>query len=118
MSPNAGSARLGGAITPIYAPSGIANLTKGRFQNSGDYSRRPNDCCHFADHVFLSADGRSLFSTAGNAAITCSQFRTGVGDIFVFLFRPGINCRRAQSGLHTQNRYRTGQTPWCGEVQS
>jgi hypothetical protein len=48
----------------------------------------------------LSAEGRSLFSSGGNASdYIFSQFLTGVGDIFVLLLRPGINRRRAQSGF-------------------
>ena len=48
----------------------------------------------------MSAEGRSLFSSGGNASdYIFSQFLTGVGDIFVLLLRPGINRRRAQSGF-------------------
>jgi hypothetical protein len=46
----------------------------------------PNDCCRLADHVFLSADVRSLFSSAGNASDYMFAISTGVGDIFVLLF--------------------------------
>ena len=48
----------------------------------------------------MSAEGRSLFSSGGNASdYIFSQFLTGVGDIFVLLLRPGINRRHAQSGF-------------------
>jgi hypothetical protein len=48
----------------------------------------------------LSAEGRSLFSSGGNASdyIFAISDRS-VGDIFVLLLRPGINRRRAQSGF-------------------
>ena len=48
----------------------------------------------------MSAEGRSLFSSGGNASdyIFAISDRS-VGDIFVLLLRPGINRRRAQSGF-------------------
>jgi len=48
----------------------------------------------------LSAEGRSLFSSGGNASdyIFAISDRS-VGDVFVLLLRPGINRRRAQSGF-------------------
>jgi len=48
----------------------------------------------------LSAAGRSLFSSGGNASdyIFAISDRS-VGDVFVLLLRPGINRRRAQSGF-------------------
>jgi hypothetical protein len=56
--------------------------------------------------------GGRFLAVQATPAITCSQFLTGVGDIFVLLLRPGINRRRAQSGFRkAQNRYRRGQAP-------
>ena len=48
----------------------------------------------------MSAEGRSLFSSGGNASdyIFAISDRS-VGDVFVLLLRPGINRRRAQSGF-------------------
>ena len=53
-------------------------------------------------------------------AIIYSQFLTGVGDIFVLLLRPGINRRRAQSGLRKRKIVagRDKQPNGAGEVQS
>ena len=52
--------------------------------------------------------GGHFLAVQATQAITCSQFLTGVGDIFVLLLRPGINRRRAQSGLR-KRKIVTGQ---------
>ena len=52
--------------------------------------------------------GGHCLAVQATQAITCSQFLTGVGDIFVLLLRPGINRRRAQSGLR-KRKIVTGQ---------